>query len=146
MNKTIIALAVAGFAVSGASTLSAQAAPANSAGASSHVSKSSCARIVDSMTNLTLAKHTMRAGAANLITVHVHSMAGPAHPDGSVSIAIYQSQSGFGFEKTLVDGMATAHIPRDVSAGSYKVRATYVPGACSKWKRSMSSVQHLTVT
>jgi hypothetical protein len=145
MKKTLIALAAAGFAVSGAGMLSAQATPVHGAAALSHQGKTSCARTVGSMTNLVLAKHTMRAGSANLITVHVRSMAGPAHPDGSVTVSISQSQSGFGFQKTLKDGVVTAHVPRDVSAGKYDVHAMYVPGTCSKWKRSMSSVQHLTV-
>jgi hypothetical protein len=146
MNKTLIALAAAGFAVSGAGMLSAQAAPVHGAAASSHQQgKASCARTVGSTTNLALDKHTMRAGGANLITVHVHSTAGPAHPDGSVEVAIYQSQSGTGVSGDLKNGVMTHHFPRDMSAGKYDVRATYIPGTCSKWKRSMSSVEHLTV-
>ena len=146
MNKTLVVVATACFALSGAGALSAQAAPAHEAASSSHPSTSSCARTVGSMTNLVLDRHTMRAGTANLITVHVRSMAGPAHPNGSVMISFNQTQSGFGFEKTLKDGVVTAHVPRDISTGKYDVHAMYVPGACSRWKRSMSSIEHLTVT
>jgi hypothetical protein len=147
MKKTVIAIAAAGFALSGtAGMLSAQAAPAHSAGASARVGKSSCVRTVMTMTNLVLAKHTMRTGTANLITVHVRSMAGPAHPAGSVAISFDQTQSGFGFEKTLTDGVATAHVPRSTRPGKYDVQAAYVPAACSRYKRSTSSVEHLTIT
>jgi hypothetical protein len=145
VNKTFVVIASACFALSGAGALSAQATPAHEA-SSSHPSAASCARTVGSMTNLVLDRHTMRAGTANLITVHVRSMAGPAHPDGSVMVSFNQTQSGFGFEKTLKDGVVTAHVPRDTSAGKYDVHAMYIPGTCSKWKRSMSTIEHLTIT
>jgi hypothetical protein len=146
VNKTPIVIASACFALSGAGALSAQAAPAHEAVSSSHPSAGSCARTVGSMTNLVLDKHTMRAGTANLITVHVRSMASPAHPEGSVMISINQTQSGFGFDRSLKDGVVTAHVPRDTRAGKYDVHAMYIPGACSKWKRSMSTIEHLTIT
>ena len=146
MNQTVLAVAAAAFAVSTAGTLSAQAAPAHNAGASTGASTSSCARTVGTMTNLVLDRHTMRAGTDNLITVHVRSMAGPAHPSGSVEISVNQTQSGFGVTKTLNNGVVTTRILRTADAGTYDVHAMYMPSACSKWKRSMSSVQHLTVT
>ncbi len=146
MNKTMIAVAAAVFAVSGAAGMvSAQASPAHSAGSVLSSSRAACTpRTVDTRTNLVLDKHSVHRGDANGATVHVRS-AGAVDPQGTVELAIYQSQSGTGFDGTLSNGMVRFAMPRHLDVGSYNVRATYIPQQCSKWKRSLSTVEHLTV-
>jgi hypothetical protein len=146
MNKTVIAVAAAVFAMSGAVGMaSAQASPAHSAGSPTAASRAACTpRTVDTRTNLVLDKHFVHRGDANGATVHVRS-AGAVDPRGTVELAIYQSQSGMGFDGTLSNGMVRFAMPRHLDVGSYDVRATYIPQQCSKWKRSLSTVEHLTV-
>jgi hypothetical protein len=50
-----------------------------------------------------------------------------------------------GFDETLNNGVVSFPLPRYLSVGTYSVRATYVPEQCSRWKRSLSSVEKLTV-
>jgi hypothetical protein len=146
MNKTVLAVAAAVFAVSGAAGIaSAQASPAHRAGSPISGSRAACTpRAVDTRTNLVLDKHFVHRGDANGATVHVRS-AGAVDPRGTVGLAIYQSQSGMGFDGTLSNGMVRFAMPRHLDVGSYDVRATYFPQQCSKWKRSMSPVEHLAV-
>jgi hypothetical protein len=146
MNKTVITVAAAAFAVSGAAGMvSAQASPAHGASSATAASSAACTpRTVDTRTNLVLDKHFVHRGDANRATVHVRS-AGAVDPRGTVELAIYQSQSGTGFDGTLTNGMVRFAMPRHLDVGSYDVRATYIPQPCSKWKRSMSTVEHLTV-
>jgi hypothetical protein len=147
VNKTAIAVAAAAFALSGTAgmVVPAQASPAHSAGSATSGSSAACApRTVDTRTNLVLDKHFVHRGDANGATVHVRS-AGAVDPRGTVELAIYQSQSGTGFDGTLSNGMVRFAMPRHLDVGSYDVRATYIPQQCSKWKRSLSTVEHLTV-
>ena len=146
MNKTVIAVAAAVFAVSGAAGMvPAQASLAHSAGSAASGSRAACTpRTVDTRSNLVLDKHFVHRGDANGATVHVRS-AGAVDPRGTVQLAIYQSQSGMGFDGTLSNGMVRFAMPRHLDVGSYNVRATYIPQQCSKWKRSMSPVEHLAV-
>jgi hypothetical protein len=146
MNKTVLALAAAVFAVSGAAGMvSAQGVPAHGAGSATAASRAACLpRTVDTRTNLVLDKHFVHRGDANGAMVHVRS-AGAVDPRGTVALAIYQSQGGMGVQGTITNGMVRFAMPRHLDVGSYDVRATYVPQPCSKWKRSMSAVEHLTV-
>ena len=120
MNKTVIAVAAAVFAVAGAAGMvSAQASPAHSAGSATSGSRAACTpRTVDTRTNLVLDKHFVHRGDANGATVHVRS-AGAVDPRGTVELAIYQSQSGMGFDGTLSNGMVRFAMPRHLDVGSY---------------------------
>jgi hypothetical protein len=99
---------------------------------------------VDTVTSLVLKKTTVHRGDGDSATVEVGS-AGSLDPQGIVELAIYQANSGTGATKNLNAGQARFSLPQDLDVGRYKVRASYLPGDCTKWRKSRSGVEHLTV-
>ncbi|MDQ1484269.1 MAG: hypothetical protein QOF35_2345 [Actinomycetota bacterium] len=147
MKKSMIAVAAVGVALSGASMVPAQGSPAHLAvNGPAHANLQLCANppAVDTLTSLDLRKTTVHRGDTNTATVHVTS-AGAVDPTGLVSLAIYQSQSGSGYQKAINDGVVRFAMPTNLSVGKYMVRASYDPTQCSKWRMSRSSILHLTV-
>jgi hypothetical protein len=145
MKKSLTAAVAVGVALSGASLVSANAAPTHQTTTGS-VSVHRCANppSVDTLTSLDLRKTTVHRGDSNTATVHVTS-AGAIDPTGIIMLAIYQSESGTGFDKPLRDGVVHFAMPEHLSVGEYMVRASYVPTECSRWRKSRSPVRHLTV-
>jgi hypothetical protein len=145
MKTSTIVTAVACLALSGGVTVSAQAAaPAHRPGSAGAGAQRCVDRSVDTLTTMVLRKHTIHRGDADSATVHVTSP-GAVDPRGTIELGIYQSQSGTGLSRTLTDGVATLPIPRDLGVGEFSVRASSVPADCTKWRKSRSNEQHLTV-
>lgn len=145
MKKTIIG-ALAGLAMLGTALPAAAASAASVAGpTSTTVSKhrhcSAYPGSVYTTTKLDIRKHRVHQGERNRAVVRVRS-AGQRDPRGTVTLVIRPDRS---ITRELHNGIARFDVPRHLSVGRHAVVARYRPKPCSRWARSSSNVEYITV-
>jgi hypothetical protein len=102
---------------------------------------------VYTVTTLHLGATEVQQGQSNAATVQLETQA-KSTPEGFAGVTIQSTDGGDSQQllEPLEGGKAEVSLPSDLAAGSYTVRANYLPTKCSSWASPQTGETALTVT